>query len=424
MKVKDNAHLTYCTNIHSGESWKEVFASLQKYTLAVKAKISPSAPFGIGLRLSNESALTLQEGGELAVFKQWLKENDLYVFTINGFPYGNFHGKEVKAQVHAPDWLSRERVDYTVMLFNLLAELLPDEVVGGISTSPLSYKYWFEGEVESSEAKRKSCAHLMEIVVHLVQLQQISGKQMHLDIEPEPDGLLENSADYIDFYKSYLLKEGLTILMEKLNCTAVEAEKYIREHLQLCYDVCHFSVEFEAAEAVIRSMEERGLKIGKMQISAALKCSVDSNESRAEMIRQLTQFNEPVYLHQAVLKKRTGELLKFQDLKPGIAAMKNADFEELRTHFHVPIFLSYYQGLSSTQDDILAAMNLWMKKPFTSHLEVETYTWDVLPAQLLMDLKQAIQRELSWVLALIESKEENKEEPLTKVLIDEAGCSN
>ncbi|WGQ11327.1 metabolite traffic protein EboE [Pedobacter gandavensis] len=423
MKIKDNAHLTYCTNIHSGESWKEVFASLQKYTLPVKAKISPSAPFGIGLRLSNESALTLQEEGTMAAFKQWLQENDLYVFTMNGFPYGNFHGKAVKAQVHAPDWLSRERVDYTILLFNLLAELLPEGVTGGISTSPLSYKYWHEGEAESEAAKRKSCAQLMEVVVHLVQLQRISGKQMHLDIEPEPDGLLENSADYIDFYESYLLKEGLAILMEKLNCTALAAENYIREHLQLCYDVCHFSVEFESAEAVIRGMEEKGLKIGKMQISAALKCSVFSRDSRAEMVRQLAQFNEPVYLHQAVLKKQTGELLKFQDLKPGIEAMKNGDFAELRTHFHVPIFLSYYQGLSSTQDDILEAMNLWTEKPFTGHLEVETYTWDVLPAQLMMDLKQAIQRELSWVLALIESKAEKAKGNLIKAVTDEAGRS-
>lgn len=424
MKVKNDAHLTYCTNIHSGESWKEVFDSLEQYTLGVKAKLAHEEPFGIGLRLSNQTALTLQEEDQLSAFKQWLSANDLYVFTINGFPYGNFHGKALKDKVHAPDWLSRERLDYTILLFNLLAELLPDGQIGGISTSPLSYKHWYDTAEEIIAAKKQSCAHLIEIVVHLVQLNRLTGKNMHLDIEPEPDGLLENSADFIDFFESYLLKEGLELLRKQLKCTALEAREYILQHLQLCYDICHFSVEFEEPEAVIRSMEEKGIKIGKMQISAALKCNTQCNGSRAEMMEHLSQFTEPIYLHQAVVKKHSGELKKFADLKPGIAEMAELDSEELRTHFHVPIFLFYYQGLSSTQDDIIKAMDLWMKKPFTSHMEVETYTWDVLPKQMTMDLKQSINRELSWVLALIESREEKTEEFLVQEVANAADGSN
>ncbi|WP_316822543.1 metabolite traffic protein EboE [Pedobacter gandavensis] len=424
MKIKNDAHLTYCTNIHSGESWKEIFTSLEQNTLQVKAKLSPDQPFGIGLRLSNESAQTLQEEGQLPAFKHWLQSNDLYVFTINGFPYGNFHGKVVKDQVHSPDWRTKERLDYTILLFNLLAELLPEGQEGGISTSPLSYKYWYDTAAEREEAKKQSCAHLIDIVVHLVQLHQITGKNMHLDIEPEPDGLLENSVDFIDFFENYLLKRGLELLMMRINCTALEARNYILHHLQLCYDICHFSVEFEEPESVIRSIEEKGIKIGKMQISAALKCNTELNGSKAEMASHLNQFIEPVYLHQAVVKKRSGELLKFADLKPGIAELAEPDSIELRTHFHVPIFLFYYQGLSSTQDDILKAMDLWIKKPFTRHLEIETYTWEVLPKQLMMDLKQSINRELAWLLALIQSREEQKEEVLIQELTDAADSSN
>ena len=78
--------------------------------------------------------------------------------------------------------------------------------------------------------------------------------------------------------------------------------------------------------------------------------------------------------------------------------------EELRTHFHVPIFLSDYQGLLSTQEDIIKALQLWSKKPYSTHLEVETYTWDVLPSQLQMHLTDAIHRELSWVQMQLEKE--------------------
>ncbi|ODS79262.1 MAG: hypothetical protein ABS44_21265 [Chryseobacterium sp. SCN 40-13] len=245
MKIRNEAHLSYCTNIHPGESWEEVFASLKQYTLAVKEKMAPETDFGIGLRLSYESAVTLSQAENCSAFKNWLDENKTYVFTINGFPYGNFHGQQVKDQVHAPDWLSHERVNYTCMLFDLLAQLLPKGMEGGISTSPLSYKYWYAIEEDRDLAKKKSCEHLVAVVLHLVQLNKWTGKKMHLDIEPEPDGLLENTDDFIDFFQNYLLKDGVIALIRQLKCTGAEARHYIREHLQLCYDVCHFAVAFE-----------------------------------------------------------------------------------------------------------------------------------------------------------------------------------
>lgn len=404
MKIRNNAHLSYCTNIHSGETWEEVFTNLKRYTLDVKSKMAEGKPFGIGLRLSNESALALQQEENLTVFQHWLTENDVYVFTINGFPYGNFHNEEVKDRVHSPDWLSQERVDYTRLLFDLLAQLVPKEIDGGISTSPLSYKYWFANEAEREDAKRKSCLHMIDIVTHLIGLKQTTGKKMHLDIEPEPDGLLENTDDFIDFFQNYLLKEGANELVKKIKCSGAEARNYIREHIQLCYDVCHFAVAFEKPEDVIRIMELNRIKIGKIQISAALKCTIASASDKEALSGRLQQFDEPIYLHQAVIRTKSGALLKFPDLKQGITNMMECDSEELRTHFHVPIFLSDYQGLLSTQEDIIKALQLWSKKPYSTHLEVETYTWDVLPSQLQMHLTDAIHRELSWVQMQLEKE--------------------
>ncbi len=142
MRISQDAHLTYCSNIHPGESWNEVFKALKDHLPAVKKQVSPDQPMGIGLRLSNLASLELKEAGT-TTFKEWMRNHGFYVFTMNGFPYGGFHRQRVKDQVHWPDWTKSERLDYTIRLFGQLEDLLPEGQEGGISTSPLSYKYWW-----------------------------------------------------------------------------------------------------------------------------------------------------------------------------------------------------------------------------------------------------------------------------------------
>src|SRR5687768_7837285 len=140
----NNAQLTYCTNIHAGESWEEHFLALRENFPAIKQEISPDKPMGIGLRLSHIASLELGKEQNLNSFKKWLADQSAYVFTMNGFPYGGFHHTHVKDQVHAPDWTTNERVEYTIRLFDILTEILPEGMEGGISTSPLSYRHWFQ----------------------------------------------------------------------------------------------------------------------------------------------------------------------------------------------------------------------------------------------------------------------------------------
>ena len=142
MEISENLHLTYCSNIHSGESWDEIFDALKKNIPQIKKTISPDKKFGIGLRLSAQAAEILLSENYLSDFKKWLNENECYVFTMNGFPYGNFHGEAVKDEVYKPDWSSDYRLNYTLDLINILAELIPENSEGGISTSPISYKPW------------------------------------------------------------------------------------------------------------------------------------------------------------------------------------------------------------------------------------------------------------------------------------------
>jgi hypothetical protein len=140
MKLSHGLHLAYCTNIHRGESWAQTFDTLQKYTLAVREKVSPGKPYAIGLRLGADAARELSDRPKLLAFQKWLERTNCYVFTINGFPYGKFHGSRVKEQVYAPDWTTPERLNYTNLLFDLLVQLVPEGVEGSVSTVPVSFK--------------------------------------------------------------------------------------------------------------------------------------------------------------------------------------------------------------------------------------------------------------------------------------------
>ncbi|XHR97166.1 hypothetical protein ACFJIV_11235 [Mucilaginibacter sp. UC70_90] len=151
---------------------------------------------GIGLRLSNMASLgLLAEEDSLAEFKQWLFDHDAYVFTMNGFPYGGFHNTVVKDEVHAPDWTTVERVDYTLRLFRILGELLPEGLQGGISTSPLSYKPWHAAGEARNNARAIATENILTVAAALFKIHRSAGVLMHLDIEPEPDGFLESGRE-------------------------------------------------------------------------------------------------------------------------------------------------------------------------------------------------------------------------------------
>ena len=184
-----HGHLTYCSNIHPGERWDEHFKTLRENLPFIKSQLSPNEPFALGLRLANEASIELSDPERLAEFKAWLATNNIYVFTMNGFPYGGFHATRVKDDVHTPDWTTADRTEYTKRLFRILAQLLPDGLEGGVSTSPLSYRYWWQSEEEMQQAIKIATENILQIAETLIELRRTTGKTMHLDIEPEPDGI-------------------------------------------------------------------------------------------------------------------------------------------------------------------------------------------------------------------------------------------
>ncbi len=402
MEIK-GFHLSYCSNIHPGESWEATFRNLKIYIPEVRTRLKRSGPFGIGLRLSHLASLVLERPEKLAEFQSWLAKANAYVFTMNGFPYGDFHRHIVKEKVHFPDWTTPERKDYTIRLFRILSQLLPSDMEGGISTSPISYRHWFKSQEELDAGMETATRHLLEVVLELIQIRKETGKNLHLDIEPEPDGILENSDEMIWLYTDWLLPKGKKFLTEKLEILPDEAETAIKNHIQVCYDVCHFAIVYEKPAETFAKFHAQGIKVGKIQISAALKLFIPTEAvKRATLKRSLQPFVESTYLHQVVGRDSHGVLNSYPDLPVALEKLADAKEEEWRIHFHVPVFLDNYGTFSSTQSDILTVLQELTENPsITQHLEVETYTWEVLPEETKLSLGESISRELAWVISNI-----------------------
>lgn len=402
MEIKD-FHLSYCSNIHPGESWEMTFENLKKYIPEVKKRLNVDKPFGIGLRLSHEASLILEKPDKLTQFKSWLESENAYVFTMNCFPYGDFHRTTVKDQVHFPDWTTTERRDYTIRSFRILAQLLPEGIDGGISTSPISYRHWFKSENELNAGMEVATRHLLDVVAELAEIKEHTGKSLHLDIEPEPDGILENSDEMIWLFTNWLLPMGKPEIAKRLKISEEEAEAVLKEHIQVCYDVCHFAIVYEQPAYTFEKFAEAGLKIGKIQISAALKVNIPAQAEAKDLVKvNLLPFEESTYLHQVVAKTKEGRLKSYPDLPDALKVLDITEEEEWRIHFHVPLFVNNYGALESTQDQILLVLKEILENPsITNHLEVETYTWEVLPENIRLSLGESISRELAWVIEKI-----------------------
>jgi sugar phosphate isomerase/epimerase len=384
-------HLTYCTNIHPGESWGAVFENVRTHVLAVKRRVAAEQPFGVGLRLSAAAARELSAPDELERFKAFLAAEQLYVFTLNGFPYGPFHGQPVKAAVYRPDWREAERSRYTVELAEVLAALLPENGSGSISTVPAAFARDVRSAGEVSEMARA----LLERAAELCELERRTGRTITLALEPEPCCFLETTEQTVRFFEAELLSGGaLSALAHRLRVTPADAERALRRHLGVCLDTCHAAIEFEAADEAIDRLLGAGLRIAKLQLSAGLRL-----EPSAAALQALRAYDEPVYLHQVVARMASGELLRFEDLPEAMASAPARAAEEWRVHFHVPLYRESLGAFTNTQAFLSRILERQRRGAVTAELEVETYTWDVLPPeQRTVGVDASIARELGWVL--------------------------
>lgn len=367
-------HLTYCLNVHPGETWEACDRAMREHTLRLRERVAPGRPFGLGLRLGARAARELARRHHIAAFQDFLREHNLYVFTINGFPYGRFHEGPVKTSVYQPDWRDPERFAYTELLAVLLAALLPRGARGSISTVPLSFREWIGGRGQV-DAMVDALARLAE---RLDRIQEETGREVHVGLEPEPACLLETTEETVAFFRDRLFTH--------------RAADALRRRIGVCFDTCHVALQFEdLAEAWDRYVDA-GILISKVQLSAALAC-------RAADAALLAPFDEPVYLHQTHVRDAKGRVRRWTDLpaaRDALAGLGPAD--DVRVHFHVPMHWAGTDRLRSTRDTLTDAFVDRLKSGGVEHLEIETYTFDVLPAELRSGgLVDSMAAEFAWV---------------------------
>lgn len=382
MKLNHGLQLAYCTNVHPAETWAETLNALNRWTLGVKEQLGMNGPYAIGLRLSDLASRELVGPGRVLAFQRWLETHSCYVFTINGFPFGQFHGGRVKEQVYAPDWTTPARLEYTNRLFDLLGELLPAGMEGSVSTLPGSFKEFIK-EPEALELIR---GNLWRCVEHISRLSEKKGSDLHLGLEPEPLGLFENSAETIEFFGQIRDQHP--------------ADDRLERHLGVNYDTCHFAIEFEQPREAIARLKAQGIRLSKIHLSNALKLNPSPST-----LKGLSAFADEVYLHQVIVRQKNGSLRRWKDLAPAIdSALGPANDslgEEWRVHFHVPLQCELADAFATTSDHVVGVLDLLAAEPgLCSHLEMETYTWAVLPEFLKSrDVVDQIVSEYRWTLA-------------------------
>jgi sugar phosphate isomerase/epimerase len=382
MKLQHGIHLAYCTNVHRGENWAETFAALERHVLPVRRRVAAGQRYAIGLRLGQRAAAELADPATLLAFQRWLERHECYVFTLNGFPYGSFHGTRVKEQVYAPDWSTPERVAYTRQLFELLVQLAPPGEACSVSTVPASFK----GFIAAEPGRRaKILQNLTTCGRAIAELAAKSGRDLHLGLEPEPLCYLETSAETVQFFADWRASDP-----------AVEREGLMR-HVGVNYDCCHLAVEFESAADALTALDAAGIRLSKLHLSSALRVKPDAVGRAA-----LQSFVEPVYLHQVVVGRAgTHEVRRrFVDLPDALAdAQPSRPDDEWRVHFHVPLHASPGAPFQDTRDHLIAALDWLAAHPgVCHHLEMETYTWEVLPPAMRLPIEDQLVREYQWTL--------------------------
>lgn len=396
--------LTFCTNVLPGTDAAAILANLDRVLPAVRSQALRDLgdpPLGLGLWIPSAAAFALDgDPARAAEFGQALAARRLEPFTLNGFPFGDFHTDRVKEQVYLPTWAQPERLHYTLALGRLLASWLAAGEVGSISTLPLGFK-----PVDGGTSFLAACANqLLQLVAQWDRLWSETGRQLVLGLEPEPACVLETTSELITFYEQQLLSPAAVRALARLGVNAARAEDVVRAHLGVCFDACHQAVEFEAMEPALDRLDRAGIPLAKLQVSSAL--DVEAPGDDPDRLERLARFAEPRYLHQvgrqvhaadrsaaAAIATDLGELLA----RGGPDAAWRAA-ARWRVHFHVPIHRAEVSGLGTTQAELVRCLRHVLRHDLTRHIEVETYTWGVLPEERIDDaaLCAGLAEELVW----------------------------
>ena len=386
-------HLTYSTLVHPGDTWEDMWASLTTYVPQVKERVAPNEPFGVSLRLSAASARTLAGSAEERDrLRGFLADNDLYLYTVNAFPYGPFKGRIVKEQVYEPDWRSEERTEYTIDVADVLADVVDEDTSPSIQSAPLGFK----PNVTGPDVVASYTEHVLRVAAHLVGLEQRTGRTVTLGLEPEPFCFLETTEETVRYFEEQLYSGAAAAELARLARIPIsEANSALRRHIGIVYDICHQAVVYESIPESLTQIVDAGIPIFKLQEAAALHVPTVTEEA----VEVLTRYASTIYLTQTFERNGDGSLTRFLNVDEALADWaRNPRPCEWRVHIHVPVFLDDLGVFRTTRSAIADALAFHKASPLSRQLEIETYTWDMLPDDLKTgDIVEYVCRELEWV---------------------------
>ncbi len=384
--------LTYSTLVHPGDTWDKMNASVRKFCPEVKKAVSPDKTFAVSLRLSGQSAAFLAgDAAEREELRTFLAAEDMYVMTVNAFPYGPFKGGMVKEQVYEPDWTSETRVQYTTNVAEVLADIVPAGTSPSIQTAPLA----FRPNVTGPDYVEAFTRNVLRVVANLVDIERRTGCRVKLAIEPEPYCFLATTAETVDYFNEHLFTGAAAATVAKLSGMALsEAHGALRRHLGVVFDICHQAVEFEHIPTSLALLAAAGIPVFKLQEAAALWIP----DVNADTVAELERYADTIYLTQTT-QQRGDEITRFLNIEDAVKSWRDDPRPcEWRTHFHVPVFLDDLGPFRTTRFAIEQALQVHAKAPVSDQLEIETYTWDVLPEHLKnAGITTYVTRELEWV---------------------------
>jgi sugar phosphate isomerase/epimerase len=386
-------HLTYSTLVHAGDTWDDIWASLRKFVPQVKKNVCPNGKFGVSLRISHASSETLINAPEKrADLRKFLDDNDMYLYTVNAFPYGPFKNQIVKEQVYEPDWSSEARLRYTMNVATILADVAPEFVNPSIQTPPLGFK----PNVTSKAVIEAYAENIRKLTTHVNNIYRYKGRTVTLAIEPEPACFLETTPETINFFNKFLrTRKSYENLAVKTGATLQGAKDILARHVGVVYDICHQAVEYEDITKSLAALKKAKIPVWKLQEAAAMMIPVVTREK----VQAVKKFAKTIYLTQTHQRDKKGKITRFLNLEDAIAAWEKKPVEcEWRIHFHVPVFLEDLGPFKSTRFAIAEALAFQKKHRISDQLEIETYTWDVLPDELKTgDIVEYVTKEIEWV---------------------------
>ncbi|WP_076262438.1 metabolite traffic protein EboE [Intrasporangium flavum] len=369
-------HVAYCTNVHGGEDIDTIVGQLDRFALPVRQHLGADV-LGVGLWLSAPVAHALAAEASLTDrLRTELDRRGLEVVTLNGFPYRGFQEPVVKHRVYHPDWSEPARLRYTTDLADVLARLLPDDAArGSISTLPLGWRHPWFGDRQALAAEQ-----FERLAAHLHALRDRTGRTVRVALEPEPGCVVETVSDLVE-----------------------RTRGWDRDVIGACLDLCHLAVGFEDAGEALAALDASGTGVAKAQVSAGLHAADPTDPATRAA---LAAFDEERFLHQVRSRDHAGQVRTRDDLGEALGGRRplcaHAD-EPWRVHFHVPLGTAPEPPLTATTDDLRRSLDALVggATARTDHLEVETYTWTVVPERHRprddAGLARSIAGELAWL---------------------------